>query len=86
MCLESYYDACVPQFTGLGNGDNLRVQSLALLRRDIDEGAKHLLKLREKVDTKVESEPAFLAIITYTGLAYRRKDGIYVIPIGCLGP
>ena len=55
-------------------------------KKDIDEGAKHLLKLREKVDTKVESEPAFLAVITYTGLAYRRKDGVYVIPIGCLGP
>lgn len=55
-------------------------------KKDIDEGDKHLLKLREKVDTKVESEPAFLAVITYTGLAYHRKDGVYVIPIGCLGP
>lgn len=30
-------------------------------------------------------KPAFLMVLTGVGdFAYRRKDGIYVVPIGCL--
>jgi hypothetical protein len=28
--------------------------------------------------------PRFLAVITDEGMAYRREDGVYVIPVGCL--
>ena len=31
------------------------------------------------------SAPSFLMVLTGTGdFAYRRRDGVYVIPIGCL--
>ncbi|HJJ35735.1 MAG TPA: DUF4143 domain-containing protein [Methanocorpusculum sp.] len=53
----------------------------------IEEGAASLLKLREKIDTDSMREPAFMMILTAVGpYAYRRPDGIFVVPIGCLGP
>lgn len=50
----------------------------------IEEGAKTLVSLSKKIDNEVSGEPAFMAIITATGALYKRKDGIYVIPINCL--
>ena len=50
----------------------------------IEEGAKTLVSLSKKIDNEVSGEPAFMAIITAIGALYRRKDGIYVIPINCL--
>ncbi|MDR3262902.1 MAG: DUF4143 domain-containing protein [Clostridiales bacterium] len=47
-------------------------------------GAKHLLQLREKIDTEQMNPPSFLLVLTATGYAYRRPDGVYVLPIGCL--
>lgn len=52
----------------------------------IEEGATALLKFRERIDTSKSGDPAVLAIIVGTGYGYVRKDGIRVIPIGCLGP
>lgn len=48
----------------------------------INEGAKNLLKLREDIAEK--NQPSFMMILTATGPAYRRQDGIYVVPINCL--
>ncbi|GHU97845.1 ATPase AAA [Clostridia bacterium] len=50
----------------------------------IEDGAKHLLAFRDKIDSSKQSKPAFLAVVTGTQLAYRRPDGVYVVPIGCL--
>lgn len=50
----------------------------------IDEGAENLKKLADKIDKDSMNAPSFLAVITGTGYAYQRDDGIYVIPIGCL--
>lgn len=52
--------------------------------RAIDEGAESLKKLADKIDNDAVHRPAFLAVITGTGYAYKREDGVYVIPIGCL--
>lgn len=52
--------------------------------RAIEEGAESLKRFVDKVDKNSMNKPSFLAIITGTGYAYRREDGIYVIPIGCL--
>lgn len=51
-----------------------------------DPAVTRLLKLRDKVDTEAAGEPAFLMVLTLSGEAYRRKDGVYVVPVGCLGP
>lgn len=53
----------------------------------INEGAATLKALSEKIDQDKMSKPAFLAVITATdAFAYKREDGIYVIPIACLKP
>ena len=51
----------------------------------IEEGAKTLNALADKIDTTRMKNPAFLMVLTATGgFAYRRQDGVYVVPIGCL--
>ena len=58
---------------------------------EIDEGAKHLLKIRELVRAynKAEKqvplrEPDLLMVITGGSMAYTREEGVKVIPIACL--
>lgn len=51
----------------------------------IEEGAKNLLKLADTIDTTQMKSPSFLMVLTGTGsYAYRREDGVYIVPIGCL--
>lgn len=59
--------------------------------RDIDDGAAHLLKLKQLVREHNEKErqvpirePDLMIILTGGQMAYRRQDGVLVIPIGCL--
>lgn len=53
--------------------------------RLIEEGAKSLLTLSGKLDTTKMKQPSFLMVLTGTGdYAYRRTDGVFVVPIGCL--
>lgn len=54
--------------------------------RDVDNAAAALLRFSANVDKSRHGEPMALGVITSTGAAGRRKDGIHVIPIGCLGP
>ncbi|MDE6535727.1 MAG: DUF4143 domain-containing protein [Muribaculaceae bacterium] len=52
----------------------------------IDEGARNLKKLQSIIDTSKMSEPSFLMVLTATGnYAYRRSDGVCVVPISTLG-
>ena len=51
----------------------------------IKEGSNSLKALSEIIDTDKMKKPAFLMVLTGTGdYAYRRSDGVYVVPIGCL--
>lgn len=51
----------------------------------IEEGAQNLKILSDKIDTDKMNAPSFMMILTATGsFAYRRPDGVYVVPIGCL--
>ncbi len=52
--------------------------------KEVEEAAKHLLALKQRVNTQKMREPAFLMIITGEGLAYQRKDGVFIVPVGCL--
>lgn len=52
--------------------------------REIEDGARHLLELRKKVDTDKVGEPSFLMVVTGGQFAYRRNDGVWVVPVGCL--
>ncbi len=51
----------------------------------IEEGAESLKAMQSKIDTGKMKAPSFLMVLTGTGdYAYRRHDGVYVVPIGCL--
>lgn len=51
----------------------------------IDSGANSLNKLANKIDTTKMPTPSFLMVLTGVGrYAYKRDDGIYVVPIGSL--
>lgn len=50
--------------------------------RLIKEGVANLLRLKN--DLALSSGPEFMMILTATGPAYRRPDGIYVAPLNCL--
>lgn len=51
----------------------------------IEEGVATLKMLESKIDTTRMKNPSFLMVLTAVGdYAYRREDGVYVVPIGCL--
>ena len=51
----------------------------------IEEGAKSLKAMEAKIDTDKMNAPSFLMVLIGIGdYAYRRQDGVYVVPIGCL--
>ncbi len=59
----------------------------------IDSGAEHLLKVRDLIrkanETKEQAplrEPDLMIVLTGGKYAYKRSDGVFVIPIGVLGP
>ena len=58
---------------------------------EIDEGAKHLNEIEKLVEeyNKTEKQcllraPDLKMVITGTQYGYKRPDGVYVVPIGCL--
>ena len=64
---------------------------IKLGQSEVDEGAKHLLKIEKliKEHNKEEKQvplrlPDLKIIITGTQYGYKREDGVYVIPLGCL--
>ena len=52
--------------------------------KEIETASENLKLLKNKINTDKMKEPSFLMILTGTELAYRRDDGVYIIPIGCL--
>lgn len=54
----------------------------------IEEGAKSLVSLNNKIDTSKMKAPSFMMVLTGNGQnPYRRaEDGVLVVPIGCLKP
>ena len=66
------------------NDDRWAAVEVKLGSKEIEDGAKHLIELRNKVDTSNVGEPSFLMVVTGGQFAYRRNDGVFVVPIGCL--
>lgn len=51
----------------------------------IEDGVNNLKKLADKINVDKMNSPSFLMVLTGSGdFAYRRQDGVYVVPIGCL--
>lgn len=53
---------------------------------EVESAAAGLLKFAQRVDTTRQGEPAALIVITATGSAGRRADGVHVVPITALAP
>lgn len=52
--------------------------------KEIEEGAENLKKLASNIDTDKFPAPSFLMVLTGGEFAYRRDDGVFVVPLGCL--
>ncbi len=53
----------------------------------IEAGASSLKTLRDKIVAKsTEKAPEFMMVLTAVGGAYKREDGVYVVPINLLKP
>ncbi len=52
--------------------------------KQIDKAAENLLALKARVDEDKMGNASFLMVITGSQFAYRRNDGVLVVPIGCL--
>lgn len=52
--------------------------------KQIEEAAANLLKLASKIDEDKMGSPSFLMVLTGGEYAYRRPDGVWVVPVGCL--
>jgi len=51
----------------------------------ISEGAENLLKLAGRIDTDKMKRPSFLMVLCGVApFAYKRDDGVFVVPIACL--
>jgi hypothetical protein len=51
----------------------------------INDAAANMIELANKIDTTKMPAPSFMAVVVAVGqYAYQRKDGVFVIPIGCL--
>lgn len=50
----------------------------------IESAAKNLLKFKDKINQEKMGEPSFLMVLTGGEFAYKREDGVLVVPIGCI--
>jgi len=71
----------------LRNGQYALVEIKLGGKKLVDEGAASLNKLASSVDTAKMQVPSFKMVLTAVGgMAYKREDDVYVVPIGCLRP
>ena len=99
--LRTYADALMGDVFHYRDADKLECDAVVHLRDGryglieiklggeslIEEGAASLSALKNKLDTSKMKNPSFLMVLTGVGdIAYRRPDGIYVVPVGCLKP
>jgi predicted AAA+ superfamily ATPase len=54
--------------------------------KSIDNAAANLTKLEQKLISKTTKQLVFKLVLTGGKYAYRRKDGVFVVPLACLKP
>ena len=81
VCRGGWPDAVV----ALGDGRWALVE-VKLGSRQLDDASAHLRKLAARIDQEHEGAPSFLMVLTGTATAYRREDGVLVVPLATLAP
>ena len=67
------------------NGEYALIEIKLGGKDNIEKGAETLKSLSSKIDTERMKSPSFLMVLTGVGqYVYRRPDGVFVVPIGCL--
>ena len=56
------------------------------VQEEIESAAKKLLDIANDIDQEKTGPLSFLMIVTKDNFAYRREDGVYVVPLACLKP
>lgn len=97
--LRTYADALLGKVYHYRDSDKLECDAVIHLRNGeyglveikiggetlIEEGVETLKALKNKLDTTKMKKPSFMMVLVGIGnIAYRRDDGVYVVPIGCL--
>ena len=84
------YDLEADAVLHLDNGHYALIE-FKLGSREIEEGANHLLEIRQLIQKYNEKEsqvplrePDLMMVITGGEMAYTRKDGVKIVPIGAL--
>ncbi len=67
----------------LRNGQWAAIE-VKLGKKQTDEAAKNLLALKARINEDKMGQASFLMVITGGQYAYRRRDGVLVVPISCL--
>jgi predicted AAA+ superfamily ATPase len=67
-------------------GSEWAAVEVKMSQKDVDKAAAGLLSFADRVDTERQGKPTSLIVVTATGSAGRRPDGVNVVPITALGP
>lgn len=51
---------------------------------EIEKVADNLIKFSNNIDTSKMPAPSFLMVLTATEYAFQLKNGVWVVPVGCL--
>ena len=65
------------------NGEYALIQTKLGTKR-VKEATEKLIDLRSKIRANNRKEPKFLMVVTGSDIAYTTKEGILIVPIGCL--
>ena len=65
------------------NGEYALIQT-KLGTKKVREAADKLIELRDKIRANNKKEPKFLMVVTGSDIAYTTKEGILIVPVGCL--
>ena len=76
-------DAIVERYDGAWIAAEVKLSPAADV---VDGAAASLLRLRDKIAARSAQDMAGLMVVTSVGAAYRRPDGVQVVPITHLGP
>jgi len=65
------------------NGEYALIQT-KLGTKKIKEATEKLIELRDKIRANRKKEPKFLMVVTGSDIAYTTKEGVLIVPVGCL--